>query len=78
MIKPDFCLCKNKDTDQLGSNCEADQRLCFCCTDGTFLLLLNSKISSFYPSSVASPAGLRQTWLEIPKTGFLGSQLIYI
>ena len=27
--KPDFCLCENKGADQLRSNCEADQRLCF-------------------------------------------------
>ena len=29
MRKTDFCLCKNKDTNQLCSNCTADQRLCF-------------------------------------------------
>ena len=33
--KPDFCLCENKGADQLRSNCEADQRLCFRCTDST-------------------------------------------
>ena len=27
--KPDFCICENKDTDQLRGNREADQRLCF-------------------------------------------------
>ena len=28
--KPDFCICENKDADQLrGGNREADQRLCF-------------------------------------------------
>ena len=27
--KPDFCICKNKDPDQLRGNREADQRLCF-------------------------------------------------
>ena len=27
--KPDFCLCENKDADQLYSDCTADQRLCF-------------------------------------------------
>ena len=30
MRKPTVCTCKNKDTDQLCSNCTADQRLCFC------------------------------------------------
>ena len=29
MRKPTFCICKNKDADQLRGNREADQRLCF-------------------------------------------------
>ena len=29
MGKLAFCLCENKGADQLRSNCEADQRLCF-------------------------------------------------
>ena len=44
-IKPDFCLCENKGADQLHSNCEADQRLCFPCTDSSTPLLFKSKIS---------------------------------
>ena len=28
-----FCICENKDADQLRSNCAADQRLCFRNTD---------------------------------------------
>ena len=40
-------ICKNKDADQLRSNCEADQRLCFRHTDSTIPLLLKSEISSF-------------------------------
>ena len=35
VIKPDFCICKNKDADQLSDNREADQCLCFCYTDST-------------------------------------------
>ena len=54
MRKLDFCLCENKGADQLRSKYEADQRLCFCYTDSTIPLLLESKISSFYPSSVAA------------------------
>ena len=27
--KPTFCICENKDADQLRGNREADQRLCF-------------------------------------------------
>ena len=30
MRKPAFCLCENKDADQLCSNRTADQQLCFC------------------------------------------------
>ena len=49
--KPDFCLCENKGADQLRSNCEADQRLCFRYMDSTISLLLKSEISSIYPAS---------------------------
>ena len=45
--KPDFCLGENKGADQLRGNREADQRLCFRCTDSTIPLLLKSEISSF-------------------------------
>ena len=39
MRKPAFCICKNKDTDQLRSNREADQRLCFRYIDSTIPLV---------------------------------------
>ena len=42
MRKPAFCICENKDADQLRGNCEADQRLCFRYTDSTILLLPKS------------------------------------
>ena len=45
--KPFFCICVNKDADQLRGNHEADQRLCFRYTDSTIPLLSKSKISSF-------------------------------
>ena len=32
MRKTDFCLCENKDVDQLRSSCEADQHLCISLT----------------------------------------------
>ena len=41
-----FCICENKGIDQLCSNCEADQRLCFCYTDSTIHLLSKFKIYS--------------------------------
>ena len=62
--KPDFCLCENKGADQVRSNCEADQRLCFRYTDSTNPLLLKSEIS------VTVQASLCRTWSETPKIGF--------
>ena len=44
--KPDFCICENKEADQLRGNREADQRLCFRYTDSTIPLLPKSEISS--------------------------------
>ena len=44
--KPDFCICENKDADQLHGNREADQRLCFRYMDSTIPLLSKSEISS--------------------------------
>ena len=46
MRKPAFCICENKDADQLRGNREADQRLCFRYTDSTITLLPKSEISS--------------------------------
>ena len=46
MRKLTFCICENKDADQLRGNREADQRLCFRYTDSTIPLLPKSKISS--------------------------------
>ena len=42
--KPAFCLCENKDADQLRGYREADQRLCFRYTDTTIPLLSKSEI----------------------------------
>ena len=44
--KPAFCICENKDVDQLRGFREADQRLCFRYTDSTISLLAESEISS--------------------------------
>ena len=75
MRKPAFCICENKDADQLRGNCEGDQRLCFRYTDSTIPLLPKSEISSLYPSSGAVQPGLCGTWSETPKTGFLTTRL---
>ena len=39
MRKPAFCICENKDADELRGDREADQRLCFRYTDSTIPLL---------------------------------------
>ena len=44
--KPAFCICENKNADQLCGNREADQRLCFRYIDSTIPLLPKSEISS--------------------------------
>ena len=73
MRKLAFCLCENKDADQL--NREADQHLCFRYTDSTIPLLPKSEISSLQPSSVVLQAGLCRAWSETPKTTYLTTRL---
>ena len=46
MRKPAFCICENKDADQLRGYREADQRLCFRYSDKTIPLLLTSEIQA--------------------------------
>ena len=75
MRKPAFCICENKDADQLRGKCEADQHLCFRHTDSTIHLLSKYEISSIQPSSVAVQPGLCGTWSETLKTGFLSTRL---
>ena len=76
MRKPDFCISKNKDADQLRGNREADQRLCFRYIDSTISFLPKYEISSLQPFSVAAQPGLCGAWSETPKTGFLRTRLI--
>ena len=75
MRKLAFCICENKDADQLWGNRTSDQRLCFRNTDSTIPLLPKSEISSLQPSSVVVQPGLCRTWSETPKAGFLASRL---
>ena len=50
MRKPDFCIGEYKVADQLRSNCEADQRLCFRYTDSTISLLILSFFNTPAPT----------------------------
>ena len=64
MGKPTICIGENKGADQLRSNCEADQRLCFRYSDSTIPLLLKSESSSFKLFSVLVQPGFCRTCLE--------------
>ena len=44
--KPAFCICENKDADQLRGNREADQRPCFATQIQQTLYFLNSKFQA--------------------------------
>ena len=50
MRKPTFCICENKDADQLCGYREADQRLCSHYTDSTNHLFFN--IRNFKPLAI--------------------------
>ena len=75
MRKPAFCICENKDADELRGNRTADQRLCFPYIDSTIPLLPNSEFSSLIPSSMVVQPDFCRTWSETPKTGFLAMRL---
>ena len=51
MRNPAFCICENKDADQLRGDREADQRLCFRYRDST-IPLLPIKIQNFKPLAI--------------------------
>ena len=70
MRKTDFCICENKDADQLRGNREADRCLCFRYTDSTIPLLPIYEITSLQPSSVAVQPGLCRTWSKTPEDRF--------
>ena len=61
MRKPTFCICENKDADQLCGTRKADQRLCFRYIDSSIPLLSKSEISSLLPYFVAVQPGLCRT-----------------
>ena len=60
MGKPTICIGENKGA----GNREADQCLCFRYLESRIPPLLNSKISSFWPPSIAVQASMCQTWSE--------------
>ena len=77
MRKPTFCICENKDADQLRGHREADQRLCFRYLESMIPLLSKSEISSLWPSSVAvQPGHVVSDQVGNQNVGFLTSRLI--
>ena len=74
MRKLAFCICENKDADQL-CNRTADQHLCFGYIDNAIPLLPKYKISRLSPSCVVVQPGLCGTRSETLKTGFLTTRL---
>ena len=59
MRKLSFCICENKDADQLRGNREADQHLCFHYRDSTIPLLSKFQSSS-YDQRLYSPVFSQQ------------------
>ena len=59
MGKPTICLGENKGADQLCSNCEADQRLCFRYSDSQFLFYLNPKFQNSRLQATGLPDHVR-------------------
>ena len=70
MRKPDFCICENKDADQLRGDLKTDQHLCFRYTDSTIPLLPKTENSNLHASSVIAQPGLCRTWWENPEYQF--------
>ena len=77
MRKPAFCICENKDADQLRGNREADQCLFFRYIDSTIpLSFLNPKFqASSHLMWLYSPVCVGPGQ-KPPKTGFLTMRLI--
>ena len=69
MRKATFCICENKNADQLQGNRKADQRLCFGYTDSTTskLLAISSGCTAWFVSDL----------VRIQIVGFLTPGLIF-
>ena len=71
MRKPAFCICENKDADQLCGTAQLISAFVFATyIDSTIPLLAKSEISSLWLSSVVVQPDLCQTWSETQKTVF--------
>ena len=74
MRKPAFCICENKDADQLCGICA----FVFATRIVQSLFFLNPKFQvSSHLLRLYSPVCVGRTWSETPKTGFLTTRLKY-
>ena len=68
--------CKNKDADQLHTNCAADQRLCYHYIDRTIPPLPKSETLSLSSVALQPRPSLCLTLSETLKTGVLTTRLM--
>ena len=71
MRKPVLPYANNKGADQPAHPCSLISAFVICCLDSVISLVSIIEISCLYLASVAPQTGLRLTWSETPKTGFL-------
>ena len=77
MRKTAFCICENKDADQLRGNRDGSAPS-FRYTDSAIPLLPKFEITSLQPSSVAVQPGVGRTWSETPKDRFSHNEAHYM
>ena len=77
MRKPAYCICENKDADQLCGNRTTDQRLCFRYTIVQFLYYLNLKFQALV-IFCGCTAQFVSDWSETPKTGYISHDEAHI
>ena len=77
MRKLAFCMCENKDADQLCGTAQLISAFVFATRIVQSLCLLNPKFQASICISVTAQPGLCGTWSETPKTGFLTMRLIF-
>ena len=75
MRQPVNAICEHKGADQAARLCSLISTFVVCCLDSIISLVSISEISNLYMASVAEQSGLCLTWWEIPKTGFLVTEI---
>ena len=78
MRKPTFCVCENKDADQLRGDREADQRLYFRYIDSTIPLLSKSDIFKLLAILCSCTAWFVLDQVGNQNVGFLMSRLNFV